>query len=223
MSIEMNIGDDTAQSSSGGSEGGVPSGVQKRFDELTATIHSLKENNVQLQQQMLETQRQAVMMIQQQPQQQTVNPLDAKLAALPEELRQPVLDTIQTAFQQFSMPLKMQQAEMQFASLAAQYGLNEQEAKAAQNLLSNWQQRGIPGVNPEDAISATIGIVNLPARKQMAARQGQSVQMMSAGGQQLPQQTQQTPPTQEPYPDDFDDWSVDKQWNYLAKRTGNMK
>lgn len=222
MSIEMNIGDDTAQSSSGGNEGGVPSGVQKRFDELTATIHSLKENNVQLQQQMLETQRQAVMMIQQQPQQQTVNPLDAKLAALPEELRQPVLDTIQTAFQQFSMPLKMQQAEMQFASLAAQYGLNEQEAKAAQNLLSNWQQRGIPGVNPEDAISATIGIVNLPTRRQMAARQGQSVQMMSAGGQQLPQQPQAAP-TQEPYPDDFDDWSVDKQWTYLAKRTGNMK
>jgi hypothetical protein len=221
MATEFDIGSGTAQPSTGAEETpAVPHGVQQRFNELTATIHKQNETLTSLQQQLLETQRTAIQLAQRTEQATpAVNPLDAKLAALPEELRGPVMDVVQTAFNTYAMPIQQTQMEYEFNSIAAQYGLNEQEIRTARNLLADWNARRIPG-RPQDAIGATIGVANLESRKATIARANQQVSGLPPSGSSPPPQQAPQPNQPAPVPDDIDNWPVNKQWEFWRKRAG---
>lgn len=217
MSYEMNVGGGTAQPSVDGEK----SGIEQRISELTAKFYEtdrkltavVQENSTL--KEIVSMQRQAA------APPPPPSPLDAQLANMTDEQKH-FVSIVREMVRSEVAPLAGQMQVSQVAKMAAEAGLTPAETAAAENLYKDFARRNLPAT-PEDAIAATVGVLNYSQRKEAArtqqARAGQDAGMLS-GGSRAPSQQE---PVQQPIPDDIDNWDIDAQHAFWSKRTGRTK
>lgn len=218
MSYEMNVGGGNAQPSVDGEK----PGVEQRINELTAKFYdterklgAVAQENSTLKE-IIAMQRQAT------AQPPPPSPLEAQLANMTDEQKN-FVSIVREMVRSEVAPLAGQMQVSQVAKMAAEAGLTPAETAAAENLYKDFARRNLPAT-PEDAIAATVGVLNYSQRKEAArtqqARAGQDAGILNGGGRSV---GQPEPVQQQAVPEDIDNWSIDEQHAFWSKRTGRTK
>lgn len=206
-----------AQDGAGGGAATQPD-LQARFDQLTAKFHESQEQVTKLTTMVAEK-----LLTQGQPS-QTTQPVDDFAGLIPEGASDEQKQMFQSMFGTFAKlidkkltgvqrTLEAQQSVTAVQKLAAKHNVSEQVANRTAELLAQWKQQGLP-FNEHDAIRFAAGEAALAPS--MDPRAAQTVPVFRA-----PNPVPATRAVEQALPANFDDMSVEEQWNIMAKRVGD--
>jgi hypothetical protein len=196
-------------------------GIQKRIDELSASLHQKDETISKL----TELVQQSVMQrMETKPAEE--DPLAQFQKLIPENASDETRASMTTMLGQFAklVDTKFQQVQKQVAisnvgsevaSIAQQYGVSEAVAKRTQELLAQWREQGQP-FNAHDAVRFAAGEMALNTK--VDPRAAQQVPVFRAAN---PVPQTQVAPQNQPLNESFYDLSLEEQWQILHKRVGD--
>lgn len=223
MSDENNNQSGTnAQVQAGGEASQQPGdGIQRRIDELTAKLHQ-KDDTIQqlIQQQQAMLAEQLARQQANQPQ-QDADPFAAVLPADASDETKQMFAKMGSFFaKQLDEKLKgiqtqlaVQSAASEVQQVAQKFGVSDAVAQRTQELMADWRRRGLP-FNAEDAVRFAAGEMAL---QRPDPRAGQVVPVFRA-----PNPVPQTrPAAEQPLPANFDDLTIEQQWELLHARVAN--
>lgn len=193
-------------------------GIQQRINELTAQLHK-KDETIDKLTGLVQQQLAAQVAPARQEQ------VDEYANLIPQDASDDQKAMFKNMFGTFAklVDAKLQTVQRQVAvttvagevqQLAQQYNINEEVAQKAQQYLAMWRQDGRE-FNAHDAVRFAIGDVALTRRPDP---RGVQQPMVFRASNPIPQTQQQAT---QPLPSNFEDLSIDQQWELLAKRVGD--